>query len=293
MALRKTLFIRSMVLIVTLCMHAHSQQPDAPKIILRLKATLTGHAKPIEQVAFSPDGKLIATASDDYPVRLWDSNTGELKATLWKEERANWDIERWPLNRQYIKTRDYPDEFVGQLKDALESGAYRRAISPDGQLLITERRTDTGRQFRRSEILELWDISTGRLRLAFETIPYGISRIHWSPDGKVIIVEGSGRTKARLMDVSTGRVKATLPYETCSSDSWFGDDCGPFIFNVDGSLFFKEQGTIKVWSTRSGELLAELKSARGPATFSPIAREILLTRGKDKRTALLWEVLVK
>lgn len=290
MAKHKNLVIQSIVVIVTLCIHAHPQQPQ---ITLRLKATLTGHTKEIEQIAFSADGKLIATVSDDYPVRLWDGHTGELKATISKEDRAKWDIERWSINRQYIRAHDYPDVFVGPLKDALESGSYRRAISPDGQLLITERRTDTGRQFRRSEVLELWDISTGRLRLTFETIPYGISRLHWSPDGKSIVVEGSGRTKARLMDVSTGRVKATLPYETCSADTWFGDDCGPFIFNVDGSVFLKEQGAIKLWSARTGELLAELKSARGPATFSPTAKEILVTRGKDKRTALLWEVIVK
>ncbi len=39
--------------------------------------TFTGHGKPVSGVTVSPDGSLLATASGDLTVRLWDAATGE------------------------------------------------------------------------------------------------------------------------------------------------------------------------------------------------------------------------
>ena len=44
--------------------------------------TLVGHTNEVNAVAFSPDGKLLASSSRDETIRLWDTQTGECLRVL-------------------------------------------------------------------------------------------------------------------------------------------------------------------------------------------------------------------
>src|ERR1700721_1718400 len=50
--------------------------------ITQLRATLDGHNAPVCSVAFSPDGRMVASGSWNGRIMLWEALTGKLRATL-------------------------------------------------------------------------------------------------------------------------------------------------------------------------------------------------------------------
>ena len=64
----------------------------------RLARTLTGHAGPVWDVAFSPDGQRLATTSWDATVRLWDLASDDQRLLMEHRTRA-WGIAFSPDGR--------------------------------------------------------------------------------------------------------------------------------------------------------------------------------------------------
>jgi WD40 repeat protein len=174
---------------------------SSPAQSLRKPVILKGHAEEITALAFSPDSKMLATASSDSTVKLWAiaasgesltlkagaplafSPNGKLLATAW-ETRTERAVKLWDAatgkDLATLKHGDYPDtvEFVREL-----------AFSPDGTSLATGEHLG-GR-------VKLWDMATHQ---ELGTINehevglfsnYGLTSLVFSPDGKSLVTAGS------------------------------------------------------------------------------------------------------
>src|SRR5689334_3146340 len=58
--------------------------------------TLVGHSQTVGRIAWAPDGSILASASGDKTIRLWDIKTGELLQVITGHEEGVWAIEYHP-----------------------------------------------------------------------------------------------------------------------------------------------------------------------------------------------------
>jgi WD40 repeat protein len=141
----------SLGLLLSMEAYRHSETMAARSSLLRLLQTeprlryfINGHGDSVWDVAISPDGKTIASASGDGTVGLWDMATGEaLHAPLTGHTGAVYSVAFSPDGR-YLASGDFAGQvllwdvthgFSQQTLFRDDGWAYRLAFSPDGKLL--------------------------------------------------------------------------------------------------------------------------------------------------------------
>ncbi|WP_414585141.1 NACHT domain-containing protein [Scytonema sp. PCC 10023] len=236
----------------------------------------------VRSVAFSTDGRLLATGDYKGVVHLWEAASGRELLTFKKhtygvnsvafspdgKTLASGYIDRtvrlWDINS---------DESLNTLHGH-SNWVCSVAFSPDGKTLTS---TDDQR-------IRLWDINSGKCRNILHGHSSTIRSVAFSPDGKML-ASGSDDQTVRLWDINTGQCLNILH----GHSNWV---C-LLAFSADGKIIASgsDDRTVRLWDINTGECLNTLhghSSTIRSVAFSPDGK--IIASGSDDRTLRLWDV---
>jgi WD40 repeat protein len=215
-------------------------------------------------VAFSPDGKLIATTDLDNTAKIREARTGKELLTLSGHTGPVTNLDFSPNSKRLVTTSldgtaKIWDTVTGEELIILighKDGLNTPTFSPDGALVATTSNDCTAR---------IWDAATGKLLKTLQHLG-PTSGPDFSPDGRLLAVadhaEGNlcgtavpvegGYSPVRVWDVATGKEVRTLKGHV--------DGTNEVDFSPDGTRLFTvgTDGTAKIWDASTGEELLTL-----------------------------------
>jgi serine/threonine protein kinase len=297
---------------------------------VRARATLAGHVLTAPTVAFSPDGKTLATADRAGKVYIWDAATGEKLASFQAHGGTIWSLAYSPdgkllASASWDHTAKVWDAATRELRTTLQGHTDRLwwvGFAPDGKTLATASEDTTARiwdatqgneqrllehgapvycaVFRpdgkllatstASGLIRLWDTPTWQCRTRLEGHASGV-RLAFSPDGQTL-ASGSQDWTVGLWDVSKGRKVASL--------TGFQEPLEGVAFSPDGKLLataggnwrdLKVPGEVTIWDVAARRRLARVVGHASCVHAVALSPDgKTLASASDDRTVKLWDL---
>jgi WD40 repeat protein len=237
-------------------------------------------------IAFSPDGKCLATSDTKGDIQIWNSLTLEKLTQCQGHQHWTWSVEFSP-DGQYLASAS--DDYKVKLWDVATGDCLYTYIghtysvntvtfSPDGTMIASSSQDGT---------IRLWRVAVGKLDPEIRVLTGHSGRvwaIAFSPDGKNLI-SGGEDPLVRLWDLDNGNCLTTWETHT--------DWVRSVDFSPDGRSIVtgSHDRTGKIWDVATQECLQVLQGHQhfvSKVAFSPDGQQII--SGSYDRTIKLWEI---
>ena len=244
-----------------------------------------GRENTVMSLAFAPDGKTLATISDDQ-LRLWDVASGKSSFTTRFERERLTSIAFSPEAASHVlavsgrtvhlwNVADHCEE--RRIGDSQGSRVSCLTFSPDGKTLAMVDGNDA--------TVQLWSVADGRLLRRLTGKNESVGRLCFSPDGKVLAATGQ-QGHLSLWDLETGKEGEPFPTEGLAD--------GPLAFSPDGRTIATRGGdsALHFWDRTTGtDRLATPEAHLGAVqALRFLDGGQTLISGSDDKTVRIWDL---
>lgn len=250
---------------------------------IRESDRLVGQNGGFKSVSFSPDGKILASASDDNTINLWNVKPAKLISTFTGHRGKVWSVKFSPDGKILasgsedgtIKLWDVNKKTLIKTIKAHHGWVRSLTFNPTGQILASCSSDQT---------IKLWNIADSRLLKTFTGHTNRIIHIDFSPDGKTLASASFDNT-VKLWDINNGTLIHNLEgHRNYVRSVSFSPD-GKTLASADAD------GVLKLWNLPDGSLQQNLETHRSAiwsVNFSPDGKT--LASASSDSTVKLWNL---
>ncbi|AFY46334.1 WD40 repeat-containing protein [Nostoc sp. PCC 7524] len=245
--------------------------------------TLKGHSGEVISVAYSPDGKYLASVSDDNTIKIWESSTGKAVQTLQGHSSAVYSVAYSPDGKYLASASDDNtikiwESSTGKVVQTLQghsSAVYSVAYSPDGKYLASASSDNT---------IKIWESSTGKAVQTLQGHRSVVYSVAYSPDSKYL-ASASWDNTIKIWDLSTGKVVQTLQGHSDSVYSVAYSPDGKYLASASSD------NTIKIWDISTGKAVQTFQGHSrdvNSVAYSPDGKH--LASASLDNTIKIWDI---